>query len=567
MQQRSVNSLPTTNAMGGSANLTWGAARTADRTLALVGPILLQVAIVSYYLAIAEWIRAQPAAPQQMAMLLALPPFLAEMAFTRLCEVRTFGYRPGVLMGCAGRIFVLLILSYAYVVYPIQAKGTVDNWLCENLRSVPQFLRILWLSSPNAALGLGTVCVASYLWWTGRRRKYRLVTTIILPALATIVLFFFLYQFPASALRGVAGTRPAFVTRAWAASHPDFRYPREVMVTPDDTRAVATFGSTWPMDYDDLAPNNLDLDPLRCDPNGQNPTECRRNLVLIDLKTGASKTWTTPIGRRFYSESITDRVFVVPWHVHDVLELTLEGTVTKNPIPATFGGERLEEVNVAYHAPDVGRVYLIHGNNPVLLSWDERRRQVGPILSLVGWHGIALGDSIMSITRSPSRKRLYLTIHGDVTMIAEVDEETMTPMRSIESGGAFDIQMSPDDRSFYAAAFFSGDIWRHDPDTLERVATLDAPVQCRRIGFSLDGSLLFAAAYLTGDLVVYDTRSGAKVDAFYVAPRLEGMHVTSSALYLLSAEGLYRVPMAELQRRAAPFLSPPPGGGDVRGGA
>jgi DNA-binding beta-propeller fold protein YncE len=522
-----------------------------DLALGTVGPLGLQIGIAACYLSIAEWIRQQPASPGRVAMLLALPPFFAEIAFTRVFEVRALGYRRSVLVGFAGRLLVTALLGYLYVVFPILCKGTINNWFCENLRAVPRFVGMLWFSSPAAAIVLGLACAAAYVWWTVRRRKGRLSTTVIFPCVATFALFLLLYQYPSSALRGITGTRPEFVARVWTASHPDFRYPREVMVTPDETQAVATFGSTWPLDYSDLAPNNLDLDPIRCDPNGQNPAECRRNLALIDLNTGATQAWTMPITRRFYSESFVDRAFVVPWHIHYVLQLDLNGTVHKYPLPEAFGGERLQEVNVSYHASDVGRVYLVHGNNPVLLSWDERKRQPGQALSLVGWNGISLGDSVGGITRSRSRKRLYLTLHGDVSMNVEVDEVTLTPLRSFQPGVAADIEISPDEKSLYAASFLTGEIWRFDVDTLEHVQTLDAPVQCRRISFSPDGALLFAAAYLTGELVVYDTRTGLKRDSFYVAPRLEGMHVTAGGLYLLSAEGLYRIPLDELERRAA----------------
>jgi hypothetical protein len=69
----------------------------------------------------------------------------------------------------------------------------------------------------------------------------------------------------------------------------------------------------------------------------------------------------------------------------------------------------------------------------------------------------------------------------------------------------------------------------------------------RRLAFSPDGRQLFAASLVTGELVVYDTESLKELSSFYVASRLEGMHVTRDHLYLLSAEGLFRIPLSKLR--------------------
>jgi hypothetical protein len=55
---------------------------------------------------------------------------------------------------------------------------------------------------------------------------------------------------------------------------------------------------------------------------------------------------------------------------------------------------------------------------------------------------------------------------------------------------------------------------------------------------------------VTGEVTVYDAATNMSVDSFYVGPRLEGMHVTRAALYLLSAEGLFRVPLDVVRSRA-----------------
>ena len=147
-----------------------------------------------------------------------------------------------------------------------------------------------------------------------------------------------------------------------------------------------------------------------------------------------------------------------------------------------------------------------------------------PPLPLAGWNGIDSGDSSISLARSRSRHRLYVMVKSEPHVIAELDETTLAPLRSIKPApDAFDIEITPDEAHLYMASFLTGHILRYNTDTLALEATLDAPVQCRRIALLPRRRLLFAASYPTGELVVYDTRTDERRDSFFVAPRLEGM--------------------------------------------
>jgi sugar lactone lactonase YvrE len=128
----------------------------------------------------------------------------------------------------------------------------------------------------------------------------------------------------------------------------------------------------------------------------------------------------------------------------------------------------------------------------------------------------------------------------------EIDERDMKPLRSFDGGPAFDIQLSPDEKSLYTASFLSGEIRRFDADSLRLEAVLPAPLQCRRIAFSPDGGLLFAASYVSGEVQVYDTRDNRAIQSFYVGRRLEGLDAQGNGLYVLSAEGLFRIPLDAL---------------------
>lgn len=526
-------------------------ARALDSLIGAVAPFAFHVGLIVYGLCVTRWVLHAEASPGRLLMGLALLPPIAELAFTRAYEVPVRGYQPAVLVGLAARLLFAVLVGYVFVLVPMQLKGTWNNWFVQDLAESPKFLRIVWWYSPTAASMLALACAAAYGWWTVRRRQGRLTTTTLLPGVATVILFVLLYYFPTASIRGGSGTRPDFVARVWEPASSDHHIPRELMVTQDERYAVATFGSTFPLASADPPPNELRLG-RRCDP--PNFAECRRNLALIDLTTGATRSWSMTIARRFHSEA-NDRMFVAPYRLQSLIELRLDGAVLTHPLPQSVGGYPFDEVNDTYYAADTGRVYMANGNNPVVLAWNVTTGRVDDARQLAGWNGLSLGDVPMSIARNRSRARLYVTVKAAHSQVVELDERDLKPLRSLPLLG-YDVEVSPDEDSIYVASFLDGKIWRLDADTLELEATFDAPVQCRRIGFSPDGTQLFAASYLTGELVVFDATTGKRLDSFYVGRRLEGMHVAGGGLYLLSAEGMFRVPLEALKGRAdAPPLA------------
>ncbi len=514
-----------------------------------LAPIAWIAATVAYYSWVAH--RLLETSPGMVAALLALPPVVGEIAFTRLFEVPRHGWSRGVRAGLLARLLFAAVLAYLFVWIPLTWRETTDGrWFAQDISTAPLFFRIVWLASPVPSWALGGLCAGAYVAWTVRRRRARFVTTIVLPAVATAALFVLMYQFPAAAIRRIGKSRPAFATLVWRADQPEHRFTREVMVTADERLAVATFGSSFPVDTDDPAPNELELGG-RCDPNGRDPGECRRNLALIDLDTGTTRrVWSMTVTRRFWSET-GQRFFVAPWNLSALLDLQLDGSIRKYALPAEIGGRPLREINHTYYAADVHRVYMTNNNNPVVLAWDVDAARLAGAVEFTGWRHVHGGDSTIHLARSRSRQRLYVMIKSDPHVIAEVDEHTLTPTRGImPAPDAYDIEISPDETTLWTSSFFTEEIARFDVDTLTRQATLHGALQSRRIALSPDGAQLFAASYVTGELLVFDTRTNEEVERFYVAPRLEGMHVAARNLYLLSADGLYRIPLAALRPHA-----------------
>ena len=145
------------------------------------------------------------------------------------------------------------------------------------------------------------------------------------------------------------------------------------------------------------------------------------------------------------------------------------------------------------------------------------------------------------IARNPRYKRLYLIMQGRYQFV-EINEKTLAAERFVKlPQDVFEVYVSPDGKGLYLPAAFSGVIWKMDAESLKITKKYRAPIHCRRVALSRDGKYLFAASYLTGDFIVYDSKTAARLWSAYVSPKLESMYLTDNFVYLLGAEGLFRI--------------------------
>ena len=104
------------------------------------------------------------------------------------------------------------------------------------------------------------------------------------------------------------------------------------------------------------------------------------------------------------------------------------------------------------------------------------------------------------------------------------------------------LALSPDGSRVYAPSIFTQDIYVLNAEDLKIIGRIKAPFHVRKLEFSADGKYLYAAAYLGGDVAVYDAASSRRLGSFYVTPRLEGLSATGRYLYAAGAGGLFRIP-------------------------
>jgi hypothetical protein len=503
----------------------WTVLRSTRKILLTITPLASSFVQLMYFSFLHEMFLFSDFHFSIWMLVLLAPPILFEIWFTRFFEVERFGWKTIVKLGFASRLTFIVCCFYFCVWYTLLFNNTPDPVL-GLFRRWPDATWLFWAASPKLAVILGSVLAVVYLVFTCKYRLFRLQTTIILPAAATLLLANLLYFHPTSPYRLENGQRPEYVQQVFPSSEFSdseqiFKVPlyaREVFVGPSDDFAVLTFGPSF-------GSERLN----------------QPNFVWLDLENKSFEHKSMDQTRNFYSEC-PDTIYIAPWHDSSFYEFDpVSRTLLKFVLPESVAGFRVLEIMYIYHACDSSTVYLVNTRNPVLFAWDSQSKTLKHTIPLARLGLQNIGDQIAAIGRNRISKRIYLISVGRYEL-TEFDEKTLKPLRSVHlPHDPFDIQVSRDGRYLYIAAFLKKVIWKLEAESMAIVNTFDAPRHCRRIALSPNEDLLFAGSYVSGEVAVINAQTGARLLDFYVSPKLEGMYVTKRYLYLLGAEGLFKV--------------------------
>ena len=494
-----------------------------------------------------------------------LPLLVFEPTATWLIEVPRHGWRTHVKAGLAGRCFFLAALAYLFFWMTLRAKGT-PSIFTHVIGLWPGLVLICWRASPLPAALAGVLLVLAYVLLTVRRRLCRLTTTVLLPGLATALLFRLFYFHPVSPLRTWGQRPPSAVEQVF----PNERYAgldlalggarsffaRDLYVAPDDEWFMASFGAT----YSSRLFGSMD-------------NMGRPNLVWADLRGTRYQVFRTDAVHRFGSDC-SDRLYFAPWNGARLLAYNPGADALATfDLPKEVLGQPVDEIYSVYSACRKGRVYIVNNRNPALLVWDSVKRRLQRTLPLSGVSGLAMGDNLWLVKRNPFKKTLLLMMYQRYNIV-ELDEESLKPrnfvafpkaaglpwtaetaldialtaLTPLSPGTAMDLALSPDGRFLYAPSYLASGILKLDAGTLAVIGRLPAPqMNCRRLELSTDGRWLFAGSYTRGDVLVYDTATDRLALSFFVTPRVESLFATRRYLYVLGAGGLFRISMDSIR--------------------
>ena len=492
---------------------------------ALIAPAAVSLAILAYFQIVHVHLYYGFAKFGYWIIVFLIPPVVLEMYFTNIFEARIYGYRRFILYGLIGRLLFIYTVFYILIWKTLQVKNTTDV-LMPMVDKSPYVFEYFWIANPKIGIVLGLILLIIYLFFTCRLRLFRLTTTVLLPISATFSLFY-LFYFPPEIIRDMAKEkRPKFVEKLFPTDEykinkdilKNIKFPRDIYVKPDDNFVVATFGATY-----------------------GNDIKNKPNFIWIDLKR--KKFWFKRFDtiRRFHTEC-PQKIYFTPWHGSKFYSFdTASGKFEEFDLPKIVNGHAINEVNFTYYACDTHTVYIPNSVNPVLFVWDAKKNRLKKTIALAGHHGLMFGDTVAMIARNPRYKRLYQIMVGRYQFV-EIDEETLI-IRRIEKLPTefFEVYVSPDGKELYLPAAFKQGIWKLDSKTLRVIKKFKSPIHCRKIFLSRNGKYLLAASYVTGDFIVYDSRTGEQLLKVYISPKLEGMYGTDNFVYFLGTEGLFRI--------------------------
>jgi len=498
-----------------------------------LAPLLVVWAEIFYCHFLNQWLYLGTASFGYWLCLLALPPLAGEVAFTRWYEVRRYGWRVWVTVGFVGRLVFVLGCFWLLVWMPMQEKGSLGI-IHPQIGFWPWVTRMMWIASPYLGALLAAPLVALYVLGC-RFRIGRWVTGVALPMLATLLLFQVLYFHSTSWWRFSNGARPRYVEKVYPTGRldavpPGMPYPfqaRDIYVDPTESYLALLSGATM-----------------------GHKTYSQPNFIWLDLLTGEMVYYKMGQNRRFTVEC-SDFIYFAPWKTRNMYAFDVSSrTITAHALPVKAQGHAVREFMHTVHACGLGRVYIANNNNPVVFVWDTRRSRLIKTFELARLDGGRLGDTIVQLLRNPKLGVLYAVTVGPGFQLVEIDERTLRVKRTRRLPyHAIDVALSPDGLTLYSQALFRGYVSKIDARTLRPLAHFDAPVHGRRLLVSRDGKWLYLASYLHGTFEVLDARSGVRRLRIFITPKIEGLYQTARHLWFYGAEGVFRLPLAELARR------------------
>lgn len=379
--------------------------------------------------------------------------------------------------------------------------------------------------------GIGLALIAAvYLWVTVHQRRFRMTTTLILPAIFTLALFQFYYAFPTSPLhfKSTAPDRSAERVFPFSGEGRDGTgtpfMARDIFVTDDESTVIASYGVTFQF----FRPGE-DL-----------------NLARIDLSKRLVQTHFGRVIRTFRS-TCSDRLYAAPWNGSTVLEIDPANFhIEEIMLPGHMQGHRVEEIHGVVHDCERGHVIVANSRNPAVFIWNTSTRTVEKTLVTSDLKGVRVGDHVIPVAIHPTSRAVYLGTSGTKNII-ELSPETMEPVRWGETPDMpFDMTISPDGKFLYMTSFVSGRAWKIDNATLKVVLTFDVPIHSRRVAPSHDGKLVFILSYLTGELLSYDADTGRMLRRLRIGPKPEGLFVSNNYVWVSAATGIFRVPLEKM---------------------
>ncbi|MBI2891049.1 MAG: hypothetical protein HYY13_09735 [Nitrospirae bacterium] len=272
-------------------------------------------------------------------------------------------------------------------------------------------------------------------------------------------------------------------------------------------------------------------------------------LARIDLQTGTAEVRHVPgLSRYLWLDPSGDPLYTMDWDRGDFIVF---GT---NPFLIRSRADLLEQGRVAPWSFDVTetRLYIGFHEAPILAEFDRASLSLLRTLDLKreGW--TRFNSGLYKVVFDRATHAIYteagMTDLRDRFVLLKIDPDTFAVTESAElPEGGLDFTLVPPRNTLVTASFFSNRFYEYSLGPLQLRRVIEGPLNSRNIVYDARRNLLYALAFLPGELrcIAYDT--GQTLVRQEVGNKAQSLLLDAArdALLIGSSHGVYRVTPGE----------------------
>lgn len=382
-----------------------------------------------------------------------------------------------------------------------------------------------WLTLMAFALWL-----SAYLLLTVRGKRWRLLTTMILPMALALALFFHLYNFGGigGLFEGQVASQDGVVRvlnlRALDPTIPP--HPRGLCYDPKQNALFVMFGCTY------------------CNDRILYPT-----IVRYDLTTGKTHSFRSSNIRQVQCDDPGDTLFVAPWYQQQVYQLSRRDLSIVALYPTSVRSlSYWEPMSLVRDGP---YLYISNDVEQAIVAYNLALFQTSQVLNLYQQGFVQFGGPAWNLLQSNKTRRLYFTT-GPGENLFELEAVSLRVLQHRRfhdiTGTALAID---DDRGllYYQNGGLSDDLYEIDVETFAVTRTFTGEGHARQIILDRQRNRLYVLGYFSGTVFALDRETGRRLWTRRVGGLPHGMALAGDTLWVNARPGVVELNLAVLEKQ------------------
>jgi len=405
--------------------------------------------------------------------------------------------------GARQSICMKFFVSQFYINYYLVLRG--QSWLSP-------IVLILW--------------IALYEWITIKKRKARIFTSMILPNILAIALFFHLYEYGGiggwhqNDIQYQCGVEKVFDLDDVKKNMLKTNHARGIYYDHTEKVLFAMYGCTYcsrKINYITIVRKSLQSDKIHIFQS--------KNIRQIDI------------------DPISKTLFVGPWYQDTLYALSTQDLSIRQQY-----ANQIKDL-IDYWEPmallkDIqkNRLYVGNDGEQALISYDLETGKIIHILHLLQQGLVRFGGPVWNIVQSHKTRKLYF-VSGPGFNLYEIDPDTFELLKFRHCFDIIGTAIALDDQNdilYYQCGIFDA-IYAIDVKTFEIINTYEGEIHARRMCLDKNNNCLYVLGYFSGKVFAVDLTTGQRKWCVHVGGSPHGMHFVNNTLWINSMAGVFQL--------------------------